>query len=85
MLNYLGKTDDSATLSGRGHCFIDTGAHHFAKGSGDFFALPNPGIHLTPPSSELHHDKHDEERDWRAIGENRWAEVTGDHTDVSVA
>ncbi|UGT92922.1 NAD(P)/FAD-dependent oxidoreductase [Mycobacterium ostraviense] len=32
VLNYLGQTDDSATLSGRGHCFIDTGAHHFAKG-----------------------------------------------------
>ncbi|MBY0389490.1 MAG: NAD(P)/FAD-dependent oxidoreductase [Mycobacterium pseudokansasii] len=77
VLNYLGQTDDSATLSGRGYCYIDTGARHSAMGSGDFFALPDPGIHLTPPSGELHHDKHDEERDWRAMWERRWAGVTG--------
>ncbi|KAA1243814.1 hypothetical protein F0Q45_25365 [Mycobacterium simiae] len=39
---YLGNTDESATLSGEGHCFIDTGDHNSAMSKGDFFALPNP-------------------------------------------
>ena len=64
-----GKTLESGTLSGEGYCYIDTGGHLSAQGKGDFFALPNPAIHLTAPSQQLHHDKQDEEKDWRAIWE----------------
>lgn len=69
VLNYLGKTDRSRALSGEGYCYIDTGAHMSALGKGDFFTLPHPAIHLTPPSAELHHAKQDEESSWRAIWE----------------
>jgi sulfide:quinone oxidoreductase len=69
VLRYLGKTDHADSLSGQGYCYIDTGAHASAQGKGDFFTLPHPGIHLTPPSEELHHDKQQEEQDWRALWE----------------
>jgi sulfide:quinone oxidoreductase len=69
VLNYLGKTGESDTLSGEGYCYIDTGGHTAAQGKGDFFALPHPAIHLTPPSQQLHHDKQDEEKKWRAVWE----------------
>jgi sulfide:quinone oxidoreductase len=70
VLHYLGKTDTNTVLSGEGYCYIDTGSGASALGKGDFFALPHPAIHLSPPSEELHHDKQNEERDWRAIWEN---------------
>ncbi|WP_101953472.1 NAD(P)/FAD-dependent oxidoreductase [Mycobacterium intracellulare] len=69
-LRYLGKTGHAGVLSGRGYCYIDTGAHTSAQGAGDFFALPHPAIHLTPPSEGLHQDKHKEEYDWRALWEH---------------
>src|ERR1700744_4087304 len=69
VLRYLGKTDRTGGLSGEGYCYIDTGAHASARGKGDFFTLPHPEIHLTPPSSELHHEKKQEEQDWRALWE----------------
>jgi sulfide:quinone oxidoreductase len=69
VLHYLGKTDTNAVLSGEGYCYIDTGSGASAQGKGDFFALPHPAIHLSSPSVKLHHDKQDEERDWRAIWE----------------
>jgi sulfide:quinone oxidoreductase len=67
VLHYLGKTDTNAALSGKGYCYIDTGSGASAQGKGDFFTLPHPAIHLSSPSVELHHDKQDEERDWRAL------------------
>jgi sulfide:quinone oxidoreductase len=70
VLRYLGKTDHADSLSGEGYCYIDTGAHASAQGKGDFFTLPHPAIHLTPPSEELHHDKQQEEQDWRALWEH---------------
>jgi len=79
VLNYLGKTRESGTLSGEGYCYIDTGGHTSAQGKGDFFALPNPAIHLTAPSQQLHHDKQDEEKNWRAIWEQE-APVTAQTT-----
>ena len=69
VLRYLGKTDRTCGLSGEGYCYIDTGAHTSARGKGDFFTLPHPEIHLNPPSSELHHEKKQEEQDWRALWE----------------
>jgi sulfide:quinone oxidoreductase len=75
VLRYLGKTDRTGGLSGEGYCYIDTGAHTSARGKGDFFTLPHPEIHLTPPSSELHHEKKQEEQDWRALWERK-ASVT---------
>jgi sulfide:quinone oxidoreductase len=66
-LRYLRQTDQAGVLSGRGYCFIDTGAHTSAQGAGDFFALPHPAIHLTPPSKQLHQDKQKEEHDWRDL------------------
>ncbi|MCA2306060.1 NAD(P)/FAD-dependent oxidoreductase [Mycobacterium intracellulare] len=69
-LHYLEMTDHPGTLSGEGYCYIDTGAHTSAQGKGDFFTLPQPAIHLTAPSVELHHDKHQEEHDWRALWEH---------------
>ncbi|OPX13190.1 NAD(P)/FAD-dependent oxidoreductase [Mycobacterium sp. AT1] len=69
VLLYLGKTDHANPLSGEGYCFIDTGSHTSAQGKGDFFGLPHPAIHLTAPSAELHHDKQQEEDDWRALWE----------------
>ncbi len=68
LLHYLGLTASRARLSGKGYCYIDTGGGASAQGSGDFFSLPHPVIHLTAPSAELHHDKQEEERNWRA----RW-------------
>jgi sulfide:quinone oxidoreductase len=68
-LHYLGKTDAQSSLSGEGYCYLDTGGGASALGKGDFFALPNPAIHLSPPSKDLHHDKQNEERDWRATWE----------------
>jgi sulfide:quinone oxidoreductase len=70
VLHYLGKTDTNATLSGEGYCYIDTGGGASALGKGDFFTLPHPAIHLSPPSEQLHHDKQNEERDWRATWEH---------------
>jgi sulfide:quinone oxidoreductase len=69
-LHYLGKTDTNTVLSGEGYCYIDTGSGASALGKGDFFTLPHPAIHLSRPSEQLHHDKQDEERDWRAIWEH---------------
>lgn len=68
-LNYLGITDATGALSGEGFCYVDVGGGVSAKGQGDFFTLPHPSIHLAAPSVELHHDKQDEERDWRALWE----------------
>lgn len=65
-LRHLGKTDTNTALSGQGYCYVDTGNGESALGKGDFFAMPHPAIHLSPPSRELHHNKQDEERDWRA-------------------
>jgi AMP-binding enzyme len=70
VLHYLGKTEANAVLSGERYCYIDTGGGASAQGKGNFFALPHPAIHLTSPSVELHHDKQEEERDWRAIWEH---------------
>ncbi|WP_101953341.1 NAD(P)/FAD-dependent oxidoreductase [Mycobacterium intracellulare] len=69
-LHYLEMTDHTGTLSGEGYCYIDTGAHTSAQGAGNFFTLPHPAIHLTSPSAELHHDKQQEEHDWRAFWEH---------------
>ena len=69
VLRYLGKSDRTGALSGEGYCYIDAGAHTSARGKGDFFTLPHPEIHLTPPSSQLHHEKKHEEQDWRALWE----------------
>jgi sulfide:quinone oxidoreductase len=68
-LNYFGITDTDAALSGEGYCYLDTGSGASALGKGNFFTVPHPAIHLSPPSEELHHDKRDEERDWREIWE----------------
>jgi sulfide:quinone oxidoreductase len=70
VLHYLGKTDTNTALSGEGYCYIDTGSGQSAQGKGDFFTLPHPAIHLSPPSQELHQDKQNEERDWRATWEH---------------
>ncbi|MGV7852723.1 NAD(P)/FAD-dependent oxidoreductase, partial [Mycobacterium kansasii] len=40
-LRYLRQTDHAGVLSGRGYCFIDTGAHTSAQGAGDFVGLPH--------------------------------------------
>lgn len=56
-------------MSGFGYCYIDAGGHTSAQGKGDFFTLPVPEIHLSPASQELNQEKHDEEKDWRAIWE----------------
>lgn len=68
-LHHLGLTKTDTALSGHGYCYVDTGNGHSALGQGDFFTMPHPAIHLSPPSQDLHHDKQDEERDWRAIWE----------------
>ncbi|ADG96780.1 FAD-dependent pyridine nucleotide-disulfide oxidoreductase [Segniliparus rotundus DSM 44985] len=69
LLRHFGKTNEPGSLSGLGYCFIDTGGHEAARGAGDFFALPHPDVVLEPPSEELHHDKAEEERAWRAFWE----------------
>jgi sulfide:quinone oxidoreductase len=69
-LHFLGITDTDTALSGEGYCYLDTGGGASALGKGNFFTLPHPAIHLSPPSEQLHHDKQDEERDWRAIWEH---------------
>jgi sulfide:quinone oxidoreductase len=69
-LHYLGKTETATGLSGQGYCYIDTGNGESALGQGDFFTMPHPAIHLSPASQTLHHDKQDEEHDWRATWEN---------------
>lgn len=68
-LHYLSVTDTGAALSGEGYCYVDTGAGQSALGKGDFFTMPNPAIHLSAPSETLHHNKQDEEHDWRATWE----------------
>jgi sulfide:quinone oxidoreductase len=69
-LHYLGKTDTDTALSGEGYCYVDTGSGESALGQGNFFTMPHPAIHLSAPSGKLHHDKQDEERDWRATWEH---------------
>lgn len=69
-LNHLGKTDAETALSGEGYCYVDTGSGESALGRGNFFTMPHPAIHLSPPSEKLHHDKRNEERDWRATWEH---------------
>ncbi|WP_292989180.1 FAD/NAD(P)-binding oxidoreductase [Mycobacterium sp.] len=68
-LHHLGLTESVTALSGKGYCYVDTGEGNSALGQGDFFTMPHPAIHLSPPSETLHHDKQDEERDWRAVWE----------------
>ncbi len=75
VLRYLGRTDHANSLSGEGYCYIDTGSHASAQGKGDFFTLPHPAIHLTAPSVELHHDKQQEEQDWRTLWEHEGSAV----------
>jgi len=70
VLQYLGKADHTNAISGEGYCFVDAGSHTSAQGKGDFFGLPHPAIHLTPPSVQLHRDKQQEEDDWRALWES---------------
>jgi sulfide:quinone oxidoreductase len=69
-LHHLGITDTDIALSGEGYCYVDTGGGRSALGQGDFFTMPNPVIHLSPPSETLHHNKQDEEHDWRATWEH---------------
>ncbi|BBZ31320.1 hypothetical protein MMAD_56150 (plasmid) [Mycolicibacterium madagascariense] len=76
VLNHLGITDATSALSGEGFCYVDVGGGASAQGKGDFFTLPHPAIHLAAPSVELHHDKQDEERDWRALWELAAAPTT---------
>ncbi|WJR33754.1 FAD/NAD(P)-binding oxidoreductase [Mycobacteroides immunogenum] len=71
VLRYLGRSDRGGALSGLGYCYLDTGQHRAAQGKGDFFSLPHPAITLTEPSSSQHHDKQDEESQWRAMWESR--------------
>ena len=59
----------AAVCPAKATVYIDAGARTSARGKGDFFTLPHPEIHLTPPSSELHHEKEQEEQDWRALWE----------------
>lgn len=68
-LHYLGLADSATSLSGEGYCYLDTGGGSSALGRGNFFTVPHPAIHLSPPSKQLHHDKQDEERQWRAFWE----------------
>lgn len=68
-LRHLGLAEQDAALSGEGYCYIDTGAHASALGKGNFFATPHPEIHLSEPSELLHHDKQNEENEWRALWE----------------
>lgn len=70
-LHHLGVTDTGAALSGEGYCYVDTGNGRSALGKGDFFTMPNPAIHLSPPSETLHRNKHDEEQDWRTAWERQ--------------
>ncbi|MEU0494016.1 FAD/NAD(P)-binding oxidoreductase [Mycobacterium sp. NPDC006124] len=70
VLNFLDDSNQAAKLSGEGYCYVDAGSHTSARGKGDFFGLPHPAIHLTAPSVELHHDKQQEEDDWRALWES---------------
>lgn len=72
-LHFLGVTDANDSLSGQGYCYIDVGGGNSAQGKGDFFALPHPAIHLAAPSAQLHGQKRDEERDWRAVWEQTTA------------
>jgi len=69
-LHYLGMAETDAVLSGEGYCYLDTGSGASALGKGDFFTLPHPAIHLSRPSEQLHHDKQNEEREWRAMWEH---------------
>lgn len=69
-LHYLGKIDTDTALSGEGYCYVDTGSGESALGRGDFFTMPHPAIHLSPPSGKLHRDKQGEEHDWRAAWEH---------------
>lgn len=71
VLHYLGRSDRKAVLSGLGYCYLDTGQHRAAQGKGDFFTLPHPAITLTEPSVGQHHDKRDEEAQWRDMWESR--------------
>ena len=69
VMHYLRKTNAGAPLSGEGYCYIDIGGHLAAQGKGDFFTTPHPAIHLSSPTAQLHHEKQDEERDWRSLWE----------------
>ncbi|WP_078313004.1 MULTISPECIES: FAD/NAD(P)-binding oxidoreductase [unclassified Mycobacterium] len=70
VLHYLERSDRTAELSGLGYCYLDTGQHRSAQGKGDFFSLPHPAITLTEPSTDQHHDKQDEEAEWRDMWES---------------
>ena len=71
-LHFLGITDATRPMSGEGYCYIDVGGGNSAVGKGNFFTLPHPAIHLAGPSTQLHDEKTDEERDWRA----RWEQTS---------
>lgn len=68
-LHYLGIFDNTEALSGRGYCYLDTGAGVSSQGAGDFFGRPHPEIHLNTPSTELNHEKRNEEQHWRTLWE----------------
>lgn len=74
LLHHLGKAGQSGRLSGRGHCYIDTGSRQSTRGLGDFFAQPHPDIRLNEPSPEMYRSKQQEEQDWRALWEDAVAQ-----------
>jgi sulfide:quinone oxidoreductase len=53
-----------ARFDGRGYCWVEAGDGKAAFGSGDFYALPGPAIHLRGPSRLLHWGKVAFEKYW---------------------
>lgn len=52
----------TARFNGKGVCYVDFGDELAAEGSGDFYAFPDPVVHLSPPSKEGRKAKHEFER-----------------------
>jgi len=46
--------EPNARFDGHGFCWVETGDARAAFGRGNFYATPNPDIHLQPPTRRMH-------------------------------
>jgi sulfide:quinone oxidoreductase len=70
---HLGYDAPDTRFTGDGACYVEIGGRLAAKGEGNFLNPPAPQIALHDPSPEYHEEKEQEERDWLARWNIRYA------------
>jgi sulfide:quinone oxidoreductase len=71
--HHLGYDAPDTRFTGDGACYVEIGGGLAAKGEGNFLTSPAPQIALRDPSPGYHAEKEQEERDWLARWNIRYA------------